>query len=77
MSLLHAIQRTNPGTVIEWFTALTNDPDERLFQAVCWIYDMTIEAFKHCKPIIGINGTYLSGRYKGKMLVACGFDVED
>jgi MULE transposase domain len=77
MPLLHAIQRTNPGTLIEWFTAPINDPNEKIFQAVCWAYDPAIEAFKHCKPIIGIDDTHLSRRYKGKMLVACGFDAKD
>jgi MULE transposase domain len=77
MSLLHAIQITNSGTVIEWFTALINDPNERLFQAVCWAYDPAIETFKHYKPVIEIDGTHLSRKYNGKMLVACGFDAED
>jgi MULE transposase domain len=63
--------------VIEWFTALKNDHNEILFQVVCWIHGPIIEAFKHCKPVIGIDGTYLSRRYKGKMLIAYGFDVED
>jgi hypothetical protein len=58
MSLLHAIQRTNSGIVIEWFTTPTNDPNEILLQAVCWAYGPTIEAFKHCKPVIGIDGTH-------------------
>jgi MULE transposase domain len=77
MSLLHAIQITNSGTVIEWFTAPTNDPNKRLFQTVCWAYGPAIEAFKHCKPVIEIDGTHLSKRYKGKMLVVCDFDAED
>jgi MULE transposase domain len=77
MSLLHAIQRTNSGTVIEWFTAPTNDHNERLFQAVCWAYGPAIEAFKHCTFVIGIDDIHLSERYKEKMLVACGFDAKD
>jgi MULE transposase domain len=63
--------------MIEWLAAPTNDPNERLFQAMCWAYDPTIEALKHCKSVIGIDGTHLSGRYKGKILVVCGFDTED
>jgi transposase-like protein len=63
--------------VIEWFTAPINYPNKRLFQTVCWAYGPAIEAFKHCKPVIEIDGTHLSERYKGKMLVACGFDAED
>jgi MULE transposase domain len=77
MSLLHAIQRTNLRAVIEWFTAPINDSNERLFQAVCWAYDPSIVAFKYCKPVIEIDGTHLSERYKGKMLVAYDFDAED
>jgi MULE transposase domain len=77
MSLLHAIQRTNLGIVIEWFTAPTNDSNKKLFQAVCWTYDSAIETFKHCKPVIGIDDTHLSGRYNEKILVAYGFDAKD
>jgi hypothetical protein len=44
---------------------------------VCWAYGPAIEAFKYLRPIVGIDGTHLSGRYKGKMLVACGYDAED
>jgi MULE transposase domain len=77
MSLLHVIQRTNPGTLIEWLTAPINDSNERFFQAVCWAYGPAIEVFKHYKSVIEIDGTHLSGRYKGKILVACGFDAED
>jgi hypothetical protein len=77
MSLLHAIQRTNSRAVIEWFTAPINDSNERLFQAVCWAYGPSIVAFKYCKPVIEIDGTHLSERYKGKMLVAYDFDAED
>jgi MULE transposase domain len=77
MALLHDIQRTNPGTVIEWFTTPINDSDERLFQAVCWAYGPALKAFRHYKPVIGIDGTHIYERYKGKMLVACGFDAED
>jgi MULE transposase domain len=77
MSLLHVIQRTNPGTLIEWLTTPINDSNEILFQAVCWAYGPTIEVFKQYKSVIEIDGTHLSGRYKGKILVACGFDAED
>jgi MULE transposase domain len=44
---------------------------------VCWAYCPAIKAFKHYKSVIGIDDTHLSGRYKEKMLVACGFDAED
>jgi hypothetical protein len=75
--LLTAMQRANSGTKVEWFTSPSPDPEINFFQGVCWAFGPAIQAFKHCRPVLGIDGTYLSGRYKGKLLFACGFDVED
>ena len=34
-----------------------------------------VEGFKHCRPIIQIDGTHLYGRYKGKLLIATSIDA--
>lgn len=34
----------------------------------------SIEAFKHCRLVISIDGTFLYEKYKHKLLVACGMD---
>ena len=34
-----------------------------------------MEGFKHCKPIIQIDGTSLYGKYTGKLLIATSIDA--
>jgi hypothetical protein len=75
--LLTTIQRANPGTRVEWFTRPSNNPTTCFFKMVCWAFGPAIEAFKYLMPVIGIDGTHISGRYKGKLLVSCGYDAED
>jgi MULE transposase domain len=36
-----------------------------------------IAAFKYLRPVITIDAGFLSGRYKGRLLMACGYDVEN
>jgi MULE transposase domain len=71
------MQNNNPGTKVEWFTVLTNNSNYRFFQGICWAFGPAIRAFKHCRPVIGIDATFLSGRYKGRLMTACGYDAED
>ena len=33
-----------------------------------------IEAFKHCRPVLCIDGTFLTGKYKGTILTAIAAD---
>ncbi|XP_025648153.1 uncharacterized protein [Arachis hypogaea] len=41
-----------------------------MFQCVFWIFPPCVEAFKHCKPLISIDGTHLYGKYGGTLLMA-------
>jgi MULE transposase domain len=77
VSLLGAMQNNNPSTKVEWFTIPTNNSNYRFFQGVCWAFGPAIRAFKHCRPVIGIDATFLSGRYKGELMTACDYDAED
>ncbi|XP_057746253.1 uncharacterized protein LOC130965511 [Arachis stenosperma] len=44
--------------------------DIRVLHQVFWSYYPCIRAFKHCKPIVQVDGTHLYGKYKGCLLVA-------
>ena len=48
-----------------------------MFHRVFWAFSPSIEGFKHCRPIISVDATYLYGRYKGKMLIAMGVDANN
>ncbi|KAJ7972016.1 Transposon protein, putative, Mutator sub-class [Quillaja saponaria] len=71
---LNAIRATNPGTKFEWKTYKTANPSEVIFHRVFWAFGPSIESFKHCKPLIQVDGAFLHGKYKGKLLIACGVD---
>ncbi|XP_016185206.1 uncharacterized protein LOC107626824 [Arachis ipaensis] len=45
-------------------------PNIRVLHRVFWSYYPCIRAFRHCKPIVQVDGTHLYGKYKGCLLVA-------
>ncbi|KAL5159843.1 hypothetical protein HKD37_15G044096 [Glycine soja] len=42
----------------------------RQFHRVFWTFGQCKEAFKYCKPIIQVDGTFLYGKYRGTLLMA-------
>ena len=36
-----------------------------------------IEGFKHCKPLISLDGCHLKGKYGGQLLIVVGIDAID
>ena len=44
---------------------------------VFWAFGVCIEGFKSCKPLIQIDGTFLYGKYKGKLLSATSVDPNE
>ncbi|KAL8549411.1 hypothetical protein ACS0TY_008300 [Phlomoides rotata] len=69
-----ALQRYNPGTIVEWRHKDT-------VNGVCtlgyefWAYRPCIEAFKHYCKILTIYGTHLYTKYKHKLLIANTLDA--
>ncbi|XP_078165588.1 uncharacterized protein LOC144560300 [Carex rostrata] len=47
------------------------------FVAVAWAYGACITAFDYLRSVISIDATFLSGRYEGRLLMACGYDAEN
>ncbi|XP_025673420.1 uncharacterized protein [Arachis hypogaea] len=48
--------------------------DFRVLHRVFWSYYPCIRAFRHCKPVVQVDGTHLYGKYKGCLLVAVSQD---
>ncbi|KAL5148361.1 hypothetical protein HKD37_13G035410 [Glycine soja] len=44
--------------------------EHRQFHRVFWTFGQCKEAFKYCKPIIQVDGTFLYGKYHGTLLIA-------
>ena len=75
-SLLNAIQNTTPGTKF----VIEREPSSRfgvdIFNRAAWAFGPSIQAWPHLRPVITIDAGFLSGRYKGKLFAACGYDAE-
>ncbi|XP_020978149.1 uncharacterized protein LOC107607857 [Arachis ipaensis] len=48
--------------------------DIRVLHRVFWSYYPCIRAFRHCKPVVQVDGTHLYGKYKGCLLVTVSQD---
>ncbi|XP_025681102.1 uncharacterized protein [Arachis hypogaea] len=46
------------------------DESQAYFHRLFWTFPPCIEAFRHCKPLVSIDGTHLYGKYGGTLLVA-------
>ncbi|XP_021601524.1 uncharacterized protein LOC110606845 [Manihot esculenta] len=50
------------------------DRTSRVFDRMFWAYRQSIEGFKHCRPVIFVDGIFLYGKYSGCILCATGLD---
>ena len=80
--LLGAIAHTNPGMVhvVEPYgekTRIKNGNRVRVFGRAFWAFEQCVRAFQHCRPVISIDGTFLTGQFKGTLLVAIASDANN
>ncbi|XP_025617065.1 uncharacterized protein [Arachis hypogaea] len=78
-ALLQALQECLPGTiheciVVPYYNVNMIDREWSWFDKVFWPFPLCIEAFKHCKPFVSVDGTHLYGKYKGMLLIAMAQD---
>ncbi|CAI9297141.1 unnamed protein product [Lactuca saligna] len=71
---LGALQKFNPGTIVEWCVSRSTDVDEVEFRRVFWAFSPSIKGFHYCRPVISIDGTHLYDKYTGNMLIVMGVD---
>ncbi|RYQ90195.1 hypothetical protein Ahy_B09g096435 isoform A [Arachis hypogaea] len=70
---------TEPSAVFHFETMPAYQGDDlvtdiRVLHRVFWSYYPCIRAFRHCKPVVQVDGTHLYGKYKGCLLVAVSQD---
>lgn len=65
-----SIRRTNPGSVVSLKTEQVDNRFKRIFIA----FSASVEGFKHCRPVLFVDGTFMKSRYKGMLLAATGKD---
>ena len=74
--LLSAIQSSTPGTKFKIDSEPSDQFGVHIFQRAAWAYGPCIAAWSHLRPVISIDAGHLSGRYKGKLYMACAYDAE-
>jgi hypothetical protein len=69
--LLNTIATLNPGSYYDIKTYnLASRPGKQVFQRTFLALGPAIAAFKQCRPVICIVGTFLIGKYNGTILTA-------
>jgi hypothetical protein len=48
-----------------------------IFFRAFWCFSQCVEAFRHYRPVLSIDGTFLLGKYKGTLLVVISCDVDN
>ena len=74
--LLSAIQSSTPGTKFKIDSEPSDQFGVHIFQRAAWAYGPCIASWSHLRPVISIDAGHLSGRYKGKLYMACAYDAE-
>lgn len=65
------IKRTNPGSI----ASVYGNPSDNCFQRLFISYQASIYGFLNaCRPLLGLDRTYLKSKYLGTLLLATGFD---
>ena len=69
------LSERNPGThaSLQLFK-LAEEPNYSVFCRMFFSFAICIESFRHCRPVLCIDGTFLTGKYKGQILTAIGVD---
>ncbi|XP_016178918.1 uncharacterized protein LOC107621410 [Arachis ipaensis] len=74
-----AMYHKEPSAVVHFETIPVYQGDDlvsniRVLHRVFWTYYPCIRAFRHCKPLVQVDGTHLYGKYKGCLLVVVSQD---
>ena len=72
--LFLVLEQVNRRCVVIWKAFYCNMLNTEIFQRMFWSFKPSIEVFKHCHPVLSIDGTHLYGKYKGTLLIAMGCD---
>ncbi|RLN13643.1 hypothetical protein C2845_PM09G12860 [Panicum miliaceum] len=74
--LLELLQSRNLGTIID-IGDYQDENGDRILQRAFWSFGCMIEAFQHCRPVLYVDGTFLTGMYKGQLLTCIGVDANN
>ena len=79
--ILSAMKHYNLG--LRWYPyvgRIVTDVDgipKPVLQRVFWCFAQSAEAFKHCRPLVLVDGTFLTGKYRGVLMIIVGVDPDN
>ncbi|CAL1383755.1 unnamed protein product [Linum trigynum] len=73
-TFLRVVKRKMLTSVIDWVRVLSAQQGHSIFQRVFCVYGPCIDGFKNCPGVMVVDGTFLTGKYKGVLLMASSFD---
>nr|XP_007149505.1 hypothetical protein PHAVU_005G075900g [Phaseolus vulgaris]ESW21499.1 hypothetical protein PHAVU_005G075900g [Phaseolus vulgaris] len=76
---LEAVKESNSGTIVQYIASPcmvdgVQDNSCYTLDHVFWSFKPCINGFNFCKPIVQVDGTFLTGRYRGTLLTATAQD---
>jgi transposase-like protein len=76
--MLHAMKAKIPRMHFEYVpkSDIMGLEGRQYFLRAFWIFGQCVEAFKHCCDVLSIDGTFLTGKYEGTLLIAIGIDAD-
>jgi hypothetical protein len=73
--MFNAMKAVNPCMHYEYIPKPNEWKDgKQIFFRAFWCFPQCVEAFRHCRPVLSIDGTFLLGKYMGTLLVAISCD---
>ena len=74
---MQTVQESVPGTIIAYITQsfVIDDVQDNLcyvFERVFWAFKPCIDGFNYCRPIVQLDGTFLTGKYHRTLLTTIG-----
>uniref|UniRef100_K3ZEY3 Zinc finger PMZ-type domain-containing protein n=1 Tax=Setaria italica TaxID=4555 RepID=K3ZEY3_SETIT len=76
VALLWGDSKESYGMVPRVLTAIAYYNPGHILQRVFLCFPQCSEAFQHCRPVILVDGTFLTEKYKGTLMMAVGVDPE-
>jgi transposase-like protein len=76
--MLHAMKAKSAEMHFEYVpkSEVIGSEGRQYFLCAFWIFGQSAKSFKHHCDVLSIDGTFMTGKYEGTMLIAIGIDVD-
>jgi hypothetical protein len=77
-AMLHAMKVKNPGMHFKYVLKpeVIRPEGRHHFLYAFWTYGQCVETFKYCCDVLSIDGTFLTGKYEGTILIVISIDMD-